>query len=723
MRRAFAVCKVLLLAACSGPENITPMQIAIIPMPQSVQQERNVFPIRRELVLTAPDDELIRENVHYFAERVGDSTGLRLRVAALGTDDADIILELVERDLLRGLLVNSGSSMPDSTDEGYVLNVDESGIRIHAATQTGLYYGMVTLWQLLASMDKVSGMLGAVSIPDAPQFAWRGLMLDSARHMQSVNFIKRYIDWMSLHKLNVLHWHLTDDQAWRIEILKFPKLTAVGAWRVPAGAASANDIDPQTGQPRLYGGYYTQEDVREIVEHARLRHVTVVPEIDVPGHVTAAIAAYPELGVGGHEVNKVPASWGVYDNVLNLESATFDFLEDVFREVATLFPSPYVHVGGDEVVTRQWDESPRIRERMQELGIGTTQELQNYFVERLHRVLSGLGKTVLGWDEIVESDLPEDAIVMSWRGIDGAIAAADRGLRTVLSPAPVFYLDHLRSDAADAPPGRGGVITEQDIYSFDPLPDPLSDRQHFVLGLQANVWTEHIRTEERVAYMTWPRAAAVAELAWSRHEVRDWQDFSERLSLHLPRLRQLGIAVTDEDLASSGAMVAAMPGVVHLEDRELDLCSNAIVLALEDDAPLDGERNSYLLDIMDPCWIARDVELRVGLMVRASVGQLPFNFEIGDAIQQVVLSPPATPWGELNVRLGACDGPLLAALSLEPAHASEAATALPPVELNYPDGEVPATSTLCFRFSRAHIEPMWALDWIEFGSGFGESAQ
>ncbi|MGH8223470.1 MAG: family 20 glycosylhydrolase, partial [Woeseiaceae bacterium] len=349
-----------------------------------------------------------------------------------------------------------------------------------------------------------------------------------------------------------------------------------------------------------------------------------------------------------------------------------------------------------------------------------TRELQNHFVERLHEFLSGFGKSVIGWDEIIDSELPEDAVVMSWRGIDGAIAAAARGHRTVLSPAPTFYLDHIQSLAADAPPGRGGVVTARDIYDYEPLPAALAGSRRFVLGLQGNLWTEHVRTEGRVAYMSYPRAAAIAELAWSRPPAGHWQDFSRRLSLHVPRLRQLGIAVAETDKADPRPQAASRPGLVRLEDRELETCSHSIVLALEDDAPVDGERESYLLDIMDPCWIAHDVDLREELSIRASVGQLPFNFEIGPMIADVVVAPPATQWGELNVRLGTCDGQLLAALSLEPAHASAAATVLPPAALALPPNALPSTASLCLRFARHGIDPIWAIDWIELATDFAE---
>lgn len=665
------------------------------------------------LTVDLGDSPALAEQLQWVAGLISDHTGRELALTEGELKAASIQLRQVSEPAMRASFSRAGIEAPDRLDEAYRLRVDASGVTIQAVGEAGLFYGLASLWQWLSSLPEESTVWPGLEVLDAPVFYWRGLMLDSARHMQSVAFIKRYLDWMSLHKLNVFHWHLTDDQAWRLEIKAYPRLTQVGGFRVPAGDAPAADIDPQTGNPRLYGGYYTQEEVRDIVEHAAKRFITVVPEVDVPGHATAAIAAYPELGVPGHDIEEVPASWGIFHNVFNLEESTFEFLEGVLREVVDLFPGPFIHLGGDEVETAQWENSERIRERMAELGIDDIQGVQNFYVERLQAFLDPYGRRVMGWDEILKSDLPPHAAVMSWRGVEGAIEAAAKGHQTVLSPAPTFYLDHIQTTAPDAPPGRGGVITVRDIYEFDPLPGNLVNRQDLVLGLQGNLWTEHVRTEQRAAYMTWPRAAAIAELGWSTPQNREWTDFSQRLPQGVARMQKLGIqAANDVHALYRQPLPVGEKYDSRREDRELELCSNAIVLALEDDAPLKGERESFLVDIQNPCWIWKDAPLNALSAVRANVGQLPFNFEIGESIHDVMVDKSNSEAGAFRVRFAGCDGPVVAEISLDGAVSNPGTTLLPaaPVTLPADAGE---TADLCFSFSRGGVSPIWVIDWVE----------
>lgn len=587
--------------------------------------------------------------------------------------------------------------------EGYELASNEDGVIVKARTPGGLLYGAVTLWQLATIYAPQGGVasIPTLEIRDAPRFAWRGLMLDSARHYQSPEFIKKFIDWMALHKLNVLHWHLTDDQAWRIEIKKYPKLTSVGAWRVPAGQAPLEDIDPKTGKPRLHGGFYTQEQARDIVAYAAARNVRVVPEIEMPGHASAAIAAYPELGVPPNKVTAVPSDWGVYENLFNVEESTFKFLEDVLTEVIDVFPGEYIHVGGDEAVKPQWEKSPRVRARMKELGVPDAHHLQGYFIQRMEKFISSRGRRLIGWDEILEGGLPPNATVMSWRGIDGAITAAAAGHDTVLSPAPDLYLDHWQSPG-DLSPGRSDTLSLEMVYRFSPMPETISeDKRKHILGLQGNLWAEMMRTEKRVEYMAFPRAAALAEVAWSPATRIDWADFQRRLEPHLTRYGKLGI--------SWGREVQVSPLPKRRVSHDLEQCGDGYVLSLEDDAPLEGERAVFLVNITNPCWIWREAELTGIKSLRATVGQIPFNFQIGADAAKIPLQKPVNADGDFEVHLDGCDKPAIATVSLEPAASRHGLTALPPIHL----GEVTGKHDLCFRFARRRVDPIWVIGGLE----------
>ena len=586
--------------------------------------------------------------------------------------------------------------------EGYALSVTPGGARITARTPAGLLYGGVTLWQLITLRAPQGGVVGipAIEIRDAPRFAWRGLMLDSARHYQSPEYIKRFIDSMALHKLNTLHWHLTDDQAWRLEIKKYPKLTSVGAWRVPEGQAARANIDPKTGRPRLYGGFYTQQQARDIVAYAAARAIRVVPEIEMPGHASAAIVAYPELGVPGNPLKAVPSDWGVYENLYNVEETTFAFLENVMSEVMDVFPGEYIHVGGDEAVKPQWEKSPRIQARMKELGVKDAHALQGYFIQRIGKFLEAHQRRLIGWDEILEGGIPPDATVMSWRGVDGAIAAARAGHDTVLSPAPDLYFDHWQS-AGDLSPGRSNTLSLEMVYRFSPLPASIPDEQRsHILGLQANLWTELMRTEKRVDYQLFPRIAALAEVAWSAPARIDWADFQRRLDPQLRRYDRAGIVWARETQVN--------PQPTRRLSHDLEQCGDGYLLSLEDDAPIDSERAVFLVNISNPCWIWRGAELDDVKSLHATVGQIPFNFQIGADAQKIPLPRPASRDGELEVRLDGCTGKPAATASLSPAVSNYGLTALPPIALN-----ASGKHDLCFMFTRSKLDPIWVIGSLE----------
>jgi hexosaminidase len=682
----------------TGGEATAAASVNVIPAPAHLVAGHGTFAVRARTRVLLPPDPAAAESARYFVDLLRRSHATWL----------DVIERSGARVPERAISFRLDPAVPGASPESYEIVVSPQRVVVSAGDRRGLFYGAVTLWQLCTASAPVHGSvrLPALRIVDAPRFRWRGLMLDSARHLQSPAFIMRYIDWMALHKLNVLGWHLTDDQGWRLEIKKYPRLTAVGAWRVPAGRAAARDIDPATGRARLYGGFYTQEDVRRIVAHAATRNVTIVPEIDLPAHATAALVAYPALAARPQDLpREVPADWGIYYHLCNIDEATFRFIDDIFEEVMALFPGEYLHVGGDEVVTEQWKNSAGVQTRMRELGIGDVGAVQGYFERRLGEYLQTHGRRLIGWDEIVNGGLGPNAAVVSWRGVQGAIVAAQSGHDAVLAPDPLLYLDHRQGTGPSEPPGRGLVVSLEDIYRFDPLPGVLSANQPHVLGVQASLWTEHVRTEERVAYMTWPRAAALAEVGWSPAARLDWADFLQRLPAEFARLRLLGIHYSDDVFAPPRTVG---PSERHLS-QDLKTCTDKLVLSLEDDAPVEGARAVFLIDIMNPCWILPGVELSHGATLTAAVGQVPFNFQIGKDIEAIKLNPPRTLQGELEVRLDGCDGEPVAVLPLAPAADNDAVTVLPAVPLT----GSPGPHDLCFRFTQRTLDPLWAIGWVQ----------
>ncbi|MCY3719550.1 MAG: beta-N-acetylhexosaminidase [Anaerolineaceae bacterium] len=457
-------------------------------------------------------------------------------------------------DLLRGVsglplpLTNDESAgnnlnLSLSTDvaaEAYRLKVAPSRISLHAADAAGLYYGAQTLRQLLPGEGRST--IPCLSIEDAPRHRWRGLHLDVGRHLFPIDFLRETLDLMALHKLNRFHWHLTEDQGWRLEIKGWPRLTEVGAWR----AETPLPGDRHTLDGRPYGGFYSQEEARSLVEYARERQITIIPEIEMPGHAQAALASYPELGCLG-EGYVVRCHWGISDEVYCAgNDAVFDFLESVLLEVMAIFPGEYIHVGGDECPKTRWQACPKCQARMRREGLLDEHELQSWFIRRIEGFLSRHGCRLIGWDEILEGGLAPGATVMSWRGLEGGIAAAGAGQDAVMSPNTHCYLDYYqREDEASEPPAIGGYLPLERAHEFDPLAGIAPDHHPHVLGGQGNVWTEFMPTADQVEYMTWPRAAALAEALWTAPSARDFADFQRRLRGHLPRLRRLGVNYCD----------------------------------------------------------------------------------------------------------------------------------------------------------------------------------
>ncbi|MCX5450867.1 beta-N-acetylhexosaminidase [Streptomyces nigrescens] len=443
---------------------------------------------------------------------------------------------------------------PSLPPEGYRLAADARwGVRITGGGPAGVFWGAQTLRQLLGPQafrraplaPERAAVLPQQTIDDGPRFAWRGMLLDVARHFLPKDGVLRYLDLLAAHKLNVLHLHLTDDQGWRIEIRRYPKLTEVGAWR--ERTKLGHRASPLWDE-RPHGGYYTQDDIREIVSYAAQRHITVVPEIDIPGHSQAAIAAYPELGntdVIDTTSLKVWDTWGVNPNVLAPTDNTLRFYEHVLGEVLGLFPSTFVHIGGDECPKDQWRASATAQARIAELSPAGEDELQSWFIRHFDRWLADRGRRLIGWDEILEGGLAEGAAVSSWRGYAGGIAAAKSGHDVVMCPEQQVYLDHRQDPSPDEPVPIGFVRTLEDVYRFEPVPPELTaDQAAHVLGTQANVWTEAMDSQQRLDYQVFPRLAAFAEVAWSRLPApadRDYQDFTRRMAAHYTRLDALGV--------------------------------------------------------------------------------------------------------------------------------------------------------------------------------------
>lgn len=435
-----------------------------------------------------------------------------------------------------GILLTTAGADPLLGTEGYQLEISAKGVVIRANQSAGLFYGVQTLRQLILDGSKT---IPAMEVIDWPRFSWRGIMLDVGRHLFPMEFIKRLIDGMALNKLNVLHWHLTEDQGWRIEIQKYPQLTKIGSQR----SASPILADREKLDDKPYGGFYTQADVKEIVAYAARRFITVVPEIEMPGHSLAALAAYPELGCTGGPY-QVRTHWGIEKDVYCAgNEQVFTFLQDVLDEVLFLFPSEFIHIGGDECPKDRWEECSKCQEAIRRNKLKDEHELQSYFIRRIETYLNSRGRRLIGWDEILEGGLAPNASVMSWRGVEGGIQAVKQGHDVVMTPTNHCYFDYSQSEDLDRePPAIGGYLPLEMVYAYEPVPAECTpeEAQH-ILGVQGNLWTEYIPTPEQAEYMLFPRTCALAEVGWSKPKERNYSDFQQRLVKFLTILNQMGI--------------------------------------------------------------------------------------------------------------------------------------------------------------------------------------
>jgi hexosaminidase len=472
--------------------------------------------------------------------------------------------------------------------EGYVLDVKPDKIEIRAKTDQGAFYAVQTLRQLLppefenGSYKLKQVEIPCVSISDAPQFKYRGMHLDVGRHMYSVDFIKKYIDALAMLKMNTFHWHLTEDQGWRIEIKKYPKLQEVAAFRDATLKGHYSD-EPHQFDGKRYGGFYTQDEIKDIVAYAQARHVTVIPEIEMPGHSQAAIAAYPELGCSNEKV-EVATKWGIFEDIYCTKDETFNFLEDVLDEVLELFPSNYIHIGGDEAPKIRWKTCNDCQHRIKTEGLKDEHELQNYFITRIEKYLNSKGRQIIGWDEILEGGLAPNATVMSWRGIHGAVDAAKQHHNVILTPGSHCYFDHYQSTNSSEPLAIGGFLPLDKVYSFNPIPEELTEEEsEYVLGAQGNIWTEYIPTEAQVEYMAFPRILAMSEVVWSNPENKNYDDFVSRVENFNRRLDILDINYAN-----------------HLYEVEGNLISENDKILYRLESLIKGKTKRYTLDESEP---------------------------------------------------------------------------------------------------------------------------
>ena len=750
-----------MLTVSAGTAHGAVRPLSIVPEPAHMEQKEGVLDLSRGLSIGTEQDEDAASVALYLEEMVRKSSSVAFR--KIGSPNQHKAAPTVT-------FTHRAAHGTGGVDESYGLKIDPTGVRISASNRSGYFYGAVTLLQLLSDHP---ASLPAMEIEDAPRFRWRGFMLDSARHLQTETFIYQLLDYMAEHKLNVFHWHLTDDQAWRIEIKQYSRLTSVGAFRGQTMPPyEANSIAP-TG---AYGGFFTQEQIKKIVAYAKARNITVVPEIEMPGHSSAALAAYPEFGSAANALTAPPIGWGIFPNLYNVNDATFEFLQNVLLEIMNLFPSEYIHVGGDEAIKDQWKANAAVQARMRTLGIDSEDRMQSWFMGRIEKFLNDHGRKMVGWDEILEGGLAANATVMSWRGTKGGVAAAQQGHDTIFTPSRPLYFNYRQSDAADEPPGRDPLNTLADVYNFDPVSSSLSptERGH-VLGVEACLWTEYVITQDRVEHMLFPRMAALAEMAWSPTEGRDFHNFLVRLPQDMERAEALGMHPANSvfevrtkavpegagdratvELSTQGGLgsirytldgskvdskshVYKMPldisfpstlqaqafdgetalgapiaekltldSTLRRDSRELDSCTGAAGIQLEQDPPRSVERPVFRVTFQSPCWIYRSADLDrfYGLMV--GIGSIPYIFH-GPNLIQPKSGPPIAPDASLEVRVDSCKGESLTTIALSPAYRKDGVITLSANHLAAFRGK----HDLCFSVKNSDSQTVWLLNLIQ----------
>lgn len=629
-----------LVCASCGTEQEANYQV--IPLPQEVSlTQGNPFKLNGNVLIAYPENNaLLQRNAEFLSEYIRQSTGYAPKTKAIAAG------EQVKNAITLGL-------DPDiANKEGYVLTTTPEGISINGQTENGVFYGIQTLRKSIPAEAKGATILiPAGEIKDEPRFSYRGMHLDVGRHFFPIEFIKKYIDLLALHNMNTFHWHLTEDQGWRIEIKKYPKLTEIGSQR----SRTVIGRNTQEYDNTPYGGFYTQEEAKEIVKYAQERYITVIPEVDLPGHMLAALAAYPEMGCTGGPYEVCPR-WGVFEDVLCIgNDKTMQFLEDVMSEIIEIFPSEYVHIGGDEAPRDRWKECPKCQARIKAEGLKADKNhtaedrLQSYCMTRIEKFLNSKGRRIIGWDEILEGDVAPNATVMSWRGASGGIKAAQMGHDVIMTPNTYCYFDYYQTaDTKDEPLGIGGYVPIEKVYSLDPTFDLNEEQKKHIIGAQANLWTEYIATTEHVEYMVLPRMAALAEVQWTQPEKKDFKDFTTRLASLMKFYQRDGFNYAK-----------------HVFDLKVDftpdVAKKAVVVTLStiDDAPiyytLDGtEPTTASLKYIEPVVITETADFQAVVIRpegkskvvnkkisfnKATYCPIELTFQPSESINSEVLSP------------------------------------------------------------------------------------
>jgi hexosaminidase len=587
VNKYFAACfilSILLPLAGYASNTAKTLPVSVIPKPEQMEIHDGNFTVtpKTKVVYFFSNNE-VKNTVEQFVGRIEAATGYKLPVAdGFNIPKSNFIFFNYLRN-------------DDLGNEGYRLEVEKNKISIGANSDAGFFYAVQTIFQLLppeifspVPVKKIRWQVPCVSIIDKPRFQWRGMHLDVSRHFFPKEFMKTYIDMIAMHKMNVFHWHLTDDQGWRIEIKKYPRLTEVGAWRVDRENQEWNNRDSQrVGEKATYGGFYTQEDIRDVIKYAADHHVTVVPEIEMPAHAMAALAAYPQYSCKGVPLTVPPGGVWPDDQIYCAgNDSTFYFLQDVLSEVIDLFPGKYIHIGGDEADKTEWKKCPKCQARIKQEGLKDESELQSYFIKRIEKFLVSKHRQLIGWDEILEGGLAPEATVMSWRGMEGGIAAARGNHDVVMTPGSHCYFDHNQGPREFEPPAIGGYSPLSKVYQFEPVPDSLTPEQAtHILGAQANLWAEYIPTPEHAEYMAMPRMAAMCEVLWSPKGPRDWNEFVPRVERQMERYKAIHY---------NFAMSAYLVG----KEMKLDSTSKKIGLALSTE--MITPEIHYTLDGSDP---------------------------------------------------------------------------------------------------------------------------